>query len=348
MSHSAPSNQDTYATVLEEVCRRGAEVTGSAAKLGKVLSSSGAGPREIMGMHAAAVDVVVGPNEGRELVLAQQFLLEVLVSYAVEYSLLAEVRLAEADASAAAEQTRSEDAERAEKGRLDLLAGVSHELGTPLTVIKSNVASIRRFLEERRSWPEELSQREDDVEFAVERVQALREELLAASRNEARELEVAPVHVHRSLQRVVRWTRVAAHEKGLDVSESYEASNPYVMADDWAVQSVFGNVLSNAVRYTPAGGSIALRTYDDGPGVAVEVTDTGIGVSEEDQPRLFERFYRTEEAKRAVPFGIGLGLAITRYLVSAMHGSIGLKSKPGAGTTFKVTFPRADLEEEPV
>ena len=66
--------------------------------------------------------------------------------------------------------------------------------------------------------------------------------------------------------------------------------NPYVMADDWAVQSVFGNLLSNAVRYTPAGGSITLRTYDDGPGVAVEVADTGIGVTEEDQPRLFERF----------------------------------------------------------
>lgn len=343
MSDSAPSNQDTYINVLKEVCHLGAEVAASAARLNTLLISSGAGPREIAAMHAAAVDAVVGPNESRELVVAQQFLLEVLIAYAVQYSLSAEERLAEADRAAT---EASQSTLRAEEARLDLLAGVSHELGTPLTLIKANVASIRRFLEERKSWPEELSQREDDVEFAVERVLALREELLAASRNEARELEIAPVNLHRSLQRVVRWARVAAQDKGLALKESYEAENPYVMGDEWAIQSIFGNILSNAVRYTPASGSIVLRTFNDDLQVAVEIADTGIGVSEEDQPRLFERFYRTEEAKKAVPFGIGIGLAITRDLVSAMHGSITLTSKLGSGTTFKVTLPPADLEVE--
>ncbi len=347
MSNSASPIQDIYINSLKDVCRVEAEVAGSAAKLSKLLISSGAAPREIVAMHTVAVDAVVGPNEGRELVVAQQFLLEVLIAYGVEYSLLAEVRLGEADARAAAEHTLSAGVERAERDRLDLLAGVSHELGTPLTVIKANVASIRQFLEERKSWPEELSQREDDVEFAVERILALREELLAASRNQDRELEIAPVHIHRSLQRVVRWARVAAKEKGLSLSESYDAPNPYVMADDWALQSVFGNLLSNAVRYTPSGGSITVRTYDDSLAIAVEVADTGIGASEEDQPRLFERFYRTEEAKKAVPFGIGIGLAITRDLVSAMHGSISLASTLGSGTTFKVMFLRADLEDNP-
>jgi signal transduction histidine kinase len=213
-------------------------------------------------------------------------------------------------------------------------------------VIKGNVRSIRQFLEERESWPEELSQREDDVEFAVERVLALREELLAASRNESRELEIAPVQLHRALQRVTRWGRVAAQEKGLSLAESYEAANPYVIADEWGVQSIFSNLLSNAIRYTPVGGSIVIRTHDDDLGVAVEIADTGIGVSEQDQPRLFERFYRTEEAKKAVPFGIGLGLAITRDLVSAMGGSITLTSELGSGTTFKVTFLLAELDAE--
>jgi signal transduction histidine kinase len=317
------------------------DVPRSAGNLGTLLVSSGVSPRDIVAMHTAAV----GPNEGPELVVAQQFLLEVLIAYGVEYSLLAEVRLAEADARAASEQTLAEGAEQAETDRLNLLAGVSHELGTPLTVIKGNVVSIRRFLEERESWPEELSQREDDVEFAVERILALREELLAASRNQARELDVAPVHIHRSLQRVVRWARVAAREKGTSLSESYEATDPYSLGDEWGVQSVFGNLLSNAVRYTPPGGSITVRTYDEGTGIAVDVADTGIGVSEDDQPRVFERFYRTAEAQRAVPFGIGLGLAITRDLVSAMHCSISLTSKPGSGTTFTVTFLRADLAD---
>jgi signal transduction histidine kinase len=200
MSDSTPSPQDTYVNALKEVCRLGAELAGSSARLSKLLISSGVAPLEIVAMHKAAVDTVLGPNESRELVVAQQFLLEVLIAYAVQYSLVAEVRLAEADARAVSEQTLSRGDERAENERLDLLAGVSHELAGPLTVIKGNVRSIRQFLEERESWPEELSQREDDVEFAVERVLALREELLAASRNEARELEIAPVqlHIHRS------------------------------------------------------------------------------------------------------------------------------------------------------
>jgi signal transduction histidine kinase len=153
------------------------------------------------------------------------------------------------------------------------------------------------------------------------------------------------VQIHRSLQRVVRWARIAAHEKELTVNEAYGSAVPHVMGDEWAVQSIFGNLLSNAVRYTPAGGSISVRAYDEGATVAVEVADTGIGVSEQDRPHLFERFYRTEEAKRTVPFGIGLGLAITRDLVSAMNGSISLTSQLGSGTTCKVTLHRAPLDE---
>lgn len=347
VTEAASSNSRTYSEVLLALCGpgHGVDVLREASRLSALLISDGRSPREIIELHAAAVAQALNPDDEHALVIAQTLLLEVLVSYGVAYAALAERRLAEADMAARLEQSHTDDAERAERDRLELLAGVSHELGTPLTVIKGNVASIRRFLEDRERWPEELSQREDDVEFAVERIVALRDELLAASRNEARELEAVPVHLHRALQRVVRWARAAAQDKELAVEEAYDASSPYAMGDEWAVQSIFGNLISNAIRYTPAGGSVGIRTYDDGADIAVEVADTGIGVAEADQPRLFERFYRTQEAKKTVPFGIGLGLAITRDLVSASGGTIAFTSQPANGTTFTVTFPR--LVQEP-
>ena len=262
-----------------------------------------------------------------------------MVAYGVAYSSLTERLLTEADAAAALEQTRSEDADQAEKDRLVLLAGVSNELGSPLTVIKANVASIRRYLEERKLWPEELSQREDDVEFAIQRILALREELLAASGNEPRDLEIVPVHLDRSVQRVLRWARLAALDKQLNLTDEYAADSPYAMSDEWALDSVIGNLVSNAIRYTPAGGSISVRTYNQGDGVVLEVRDTGIGISDEAQQRIFERFYRAPEAQKMAPFGLGLGLAISRDLISAAGATMEVASQPGAGSTFRLILP---------
>lgn len=207
-------------------------------------------------------------------------------------------------------------------------------------VVKTNVASIRRFLEERGGWPDDLNQREADVAFAVGRMVSLREELLAASRNEQRELEIVPLPLVHILARGVRWGRINAAGK-VQLTEDYASNLPYVMGDDGALHSIFTNLLSNAIRYTPPGGSVTVRVRADGAYVVVEVMDTGIGISEDDQLRIFERFYRTEEAKNSVTFGVGLGLAITRDLVSSLTGTIEVQSKVGEGSTFKVAFPAA-------
>jgi signal transduction histidine kinase len=347
MPDSEPLNQSTYTNALKDACRPGGDtdLPRLAANLSTLLISFGAHPRDIVAMHTVAADAVVGPNEGRELVVAQQFLLEVLVAYGLAYSSLAEQRLAETDAMAASEQGLAEDAERAEKDRLDLLAGVSHELGSPLTVIKANVTSIRRFLEERNSWPEELSQREDDVEFAVERILALREELLAASRNEPREIETVPVQIHRSLQRVVRWARIAAHEKELTVNEAYGSAVPHVMGDEWAVQSIFGNLLSNAVRYTPAGGRINVqadirpgrRKSDPSKYVCLAVADTGPGVG--DQDLIFEEVYRVERRGNHP----GFRLAISRRIARLLGGELTLETSDD-GSVFTLWLPGTSVD----
>ena len=138
--------------------------------------------------------------------------------------------------------------------------------------------------------------------------------------------------------RVVRWGRLSASDK-VSITEDYSPDLPYVLADQGALQSILTNLLSNAIRYTPTGGSISVRARPDDSNVVVEVADTGIGISEDDQLRIYERFYRTEEAKSATTFGVGLGLAITRDLVSSLTGTIDVRSEVGVGSTFTVTLP---------
>ncbi|MEO6042774.1 MAG: HAMP domain-containing sensor histidine kinase [Tepidiformaceae bacterium] len=256
--------------------------------------------------------------------------------------------LAATSPTATLDRSIARRADRADKAQIDLLTRVVHDLGSPLTVVKGNVAAIRRFLEQQHIWSEELSQREDDVEVAVEWMLALREELLASSRSEQRELELVPLHLLHRLHRVVRWAQTSASEKGIQLTEEDSAKVPYVIGDGNAVQSIFTNLLSNAVRYTPEGGAISVKTSNEGARLTVEIADTGIGISEQDQQRIFERFYRTSAAQQVESSGRGLGLAISRDLVSALGGTIEVRSLSGAGSTFKVTFPMANIADEEV
>jgi signal transduction histidine kinase len=109
------------------------------------------------------------------------------------------------------------------------------------------------------------------------------------------------------------------------------------------MRQVVDNLLSNAVKYTPRGGSVALRLEALGDAVDLVVTDSGIGISDEDRARLFTKFFRSPEAEaRAIP-GIGLGLAITSAIVEAHHGSISVESEVGCGSSFRVRLPRHPL-----
>lgn len=329
-------HSETYSSLLRRYCSgEEPDLLTEGAALGEELIAEGIDPMQIKAIHDAAVADVIDPESEEAVVAAHRLLLEVLVSYGTAYSARAERLLADADA---AEQARADGQERADQARLALLASVSHELGNPLTIVKANVASIRRFLEDRGGWHEDLNEREADVTVAVNRMMALREELLAASRNERRELEIVPLPTVHFLRRVARWARANSSGK-VTITEDYPAVLPFVLADEGALLSILTNLLSNAVRYTPAGGSVSLRARSEESNVVFEVADSGIGISEEDQLRIYERFYRTAEGRRATTFGVGVGLSITRDLVSALAGTIEVQSEVGVGSTFTVTLP---------
>ena len=99
--------------------------------------------------------------------------------------------------------------------------------------------------------------------------------------------------------------------------------------------------MDNAIKYTPAGGRIEVRWRADGDQVGLEVEDSGIGIPERDQPRVFERFYRVDKARSRELGGTGLGLSIVKHLVQALHGGVSASSTPGQGSQFTVRLPRA-------
>lgn len=245
--------------------------------------------------------------------------------------------------AAAPERRRTSVSACATPDAADLLASVSHELGSLLTVVRSNVGLVRRSLERRGDWPGEFDQSGDDIEFAIERMFLLREHLIAATRNERPRFDLEPIHLHRCLQRACRWARTAARDRDIELTETYAAANPFAVANEAAVHSIASNLLSNAVRYTRPGGRVWLRTYDDGPNVTFEVADTGIGIAEPDARHIFDRFYRAADARQMTAGGMGLGLAITHDFVTALDGTIEVRSERGAGSTFMVTLPAVTM-----
>jgi two-component system phosphate regulon sensor histidine kinase PhoR len=114
------------------------------------------------------------------------------------------------------------------------------------------------------------------------------------------------------------------------------------IADRRAVEQVLTNLLDNAAKYTNAGGHIAVRIGAAGGRVSVAVQDDGIGIPEQDLPRIFERFYRVEKARSRDLGGTGLGLSIVKHLVQAMDGEIYVESDPGRGSTFRFLLPAAE------
>jgi two-component system, OmpR family, sensor kinase len=337
-----------YMRILKEYCSSGSEdALYRASLLSNEFIAAGIPPDEIVGLHTTAVQEVVKPYDPRGLVASQQMLLEVMIAYGVRYSEYAEFRLAEAKKQAEAEHSRADEATRAEQARLELLAVIGHELATPLTVARGNVSAIRRFLADNHQLSHDVSTRAVDAEVAIERLLNLREELMAASRNEVRSLELAPLNVQNAVTRAFKWAEPSAQEKGLRMVLEPTPEACHVVGDPDALQSIFGNILSNAIRYTPSGGTVTVRTRVTEQRVMVDVEDTGIGLSHEAKERLFQRFYRSPEAKQMASWGLGLGLAIASELAQSLGATVSAESEPGRGCTFTVSFPLAgDAPEE--
>jgi PAS domain S-box-containing protein len=221
----------------------------------------------------------------------------------------------------------------------DLVSTVSHELRTPLTTLVGHVEMLTDGdfgeLSEDQLWAVQAIDRNS------QRLLSLIEDMLTLAKieNGGLGLNVAPTDVRELLADIAATAVPLAQAKSLDLGLEIGAGLVDVLADRSALERAIMNLLSNAVKFTPAGGHVRLRATLDRGHAVFAVSDTGMGMSAEDQERLFTRFFRSPTAMSMAIPGTGLGLAIVKKIVDDHGGTIRVESVPGAGTTIKFTIP---------
>jgi signal transduction histidine kinase len=220
--------------------------------------------------------------------------------------------------------------ERNEQKRRDLLADVAHELRTPLSVIRGRVEGMRDGLYEVDAEHLGLIEQETEV------MARLLGDLQLLSNAEAGAL---PLHRERLepvelVDAAVAAYRAHADEAGVALETRSEDGVPPLDVDRVRIGEVLSNVVANAIRHTPAGGTVTVAVSQSGEGVSFEIADTGDGIPADELPSVFDRFAKSPESR-----GAGLGLAIAKSLVQAHGGTISAESEPGRGTTIRFVLP---------
>jgi signal transduction histidine kinase len=235
-------------------------------------------------------------------------------------------------------RARNEELRRLDQLKDDFVASVSHELRTPLT-------SIRGYLElvldgDVAELTEEQLRYLSVVDRNAGRLLRVVDDLLFAAQVDAGKVALEPglTDLDELVREAVEAARPVAAEH--DVELTFDADGPAELVGDRArLAQILDNLIANAIKFTPPGGKVEVRTFLAGDSGVVEVADTGIGISAEDQERLFQRFFRAEGAILGAIDGAGLGLAIVKAIVDAHGGDLAVESIAGRGTTFRIGLP---------
>jgi two-component system phosphate regulon sensor histidine kinase PhoR len=225
-------------------------------------------------------------------------------------------------------------AERLETMRRDFVANVSHELRTPLTVLVGFLETVRELKLDPQRTLDYLGMMQEQAG----RMQRIIEDLLTLS-----QLESAPAPASGRVRVAPLLERVRADAQALSGGRHrilLEAqAGPDLLGSESELASAFGNLATNAVRYTPEGGEIRLQWREEASGPTFAVQDTGVGIAPEHLPRLTERFYRVDRGRSRETGGTGLGLAIVKHALARHQATLEIESKPGQGSRFIVRFP---------
>lgn len=219
--------------------------------------------------------------------------------------------------------------------RRRFLAGVAHELRTPFTILKANFEGLRDGI--IQPTPEQVSSMVEEIDRMTKLVGDLRDLTLL----EAGQIKLDKVTTDINdiiLNGTVRIRPLAAGQ-GITVEEDLANGLPVVHVDAIRMTQVLDNLLLNAVKYTPAGGRVTVKSGLAGNAVSIDVIDNGTGIAAEDLPHIFEHFYRADPSRAKASGGSGLGLAIVRQIIDAHGGIITVKSMLGQGSRFMVSLP---------
>ena len=222
------------------------------------------------------------------------------------------------------------------KRMAEFTADVSHELKTPLCALRGEaelLLSKERGIQEYQEGLIHFIERFDYLNRMVNDLI-----LLSKSDSSQVELNLVPLRLDLLVQDIANLFQVFAEQKniGLDIDLCQETT---VMGDKMRLQQLFTNLIDNAVKFTPDGGSIRIRAERDGGFAKIEVGDTGMGIPEEERENIFKRFYRVDKSRSKEIGGVGLGLSIAEWIAHAHHGKIEVRSEPNQGSTFIVYLP---------
>ena len=227
--------------------------------------------------------------------------------------------------------------EEVETMRRDFIANVSHELRTPLTVLCGFLETLENLPPDDPEAPRFLKL----MKTQADSMQRLVNDLLALSQLESPQnpLKQEPVDIAalvRSVYEDALGLSAGSHQINLQIDSATK-----IQGSEAELASTFGNLASNAVRYTPPGGKITLSWYNTGDQAVFEVRDTGIGIAPEHIPRITERFYRVDRGRSRDTGGTGLGLAIVKHVVLRHQAELVVESTPGKRSSFAIRFPAA-------
>ncbi|MCK9209797.1 MAG: HAMP domain-containing histidine kinase [Ignavibacteriaceae bacterium] len=217
-------------------------------------------------------------------------------------------------------------------------ADASHELRTPLSVIQGTLEVLIR----KPRTPEQYTAKISDVMKETKRMSELIDQLLFLARHETSSVRVflQPINVDNLFEDMKNRYAEILKSKNLTFQKSIQ-ENVVVKAEFSMLTIIIENLLSNAIKYSNSGGTITFSVKMLNKHIAIQLTDTGIGIKEEQIKNIFNRFFRTEESRKGLSTGIGLGLSIVKKLSELQNISLGVESVPNEGTTFTLLFPES-------
>ena len=225
---------------------------------------------------------------------------------------------------------------RLDSMRRDFISNVSHELRTPLAGIRAAAETLQEgAIDDRPAASEFLGH----IQRETDRLTQMVEELLELSRIEsgAAPLKFAQLDAAALVRDAAARFRQQAERAGLAIAAEAPESPLTIVGDGERLERALGNLIANAIKFTPAGGNVTVAAAPDGDAALISVRDTGIGIEPELRARVFERFYKADKGRG---HGTGLGLAIVKHIARAHHGSVAVESFPGRGATFTMRLPR--------
>lgn len=246
---------------------------------------------------------------------------------------------------AAAVQANIARREKMERIRREFSSNISHELKTPLTSIRGYVDTL---MSGALHDPKKNMRFLKIIESNSERMSNLVNDLLRLATIEANQetIQLEAVDWRSVIQDAVARQHPKLSSKSIELKVSFETEGSVVRGNANAMSHILDNLLANAILYTPAGGKVEITVRTREKSCELLVRDNGIGISKTDQTRIFERFFRVDQARTKSEGGTGLGLAIVKHLVMQLQGSVDVESELGQGTTFIVRFAAASKDQD--